>query len=73
MNQFLRFCAVGAVGFVIDAGILQLFSLREQPWTAGRETLHVLWFKAECFFGNQLWRISKDLCLKKNISRWKVR
>ncbi len=39
----------------------------------GRETLHVLWFKAECFFGNQLWRISKDLCLKKNISRWKVR
>lgn len=24
MNQFLRFCAVGSVGFVIDAGILQL-------------------------------------------------
>lgn len=23
MNQFLRFCVVGAVGFVIDAGILQ--------------------------------------------------
>lgn len=23
MNQFLRFCMVGAVGFVIDAGILQ--------------------------------------------------
>ena len=23
MNQFLRFCAVGAVGFVIDASILQ--------------------------------------------------
>ena len=24
MNQFLRFCVVGVVGFVIDAGILQL-------------------------------------------------
>lgn len=24
MNQFLRFCVVGTVGFVIDAGILQL-------------------------------------------------
>lgn len=24
MKQFLRFCVVGAVGFVIDAGILQL-------------------------------------------------
>lgn len=24
MNQFLRFCIVGTVGFVIDAGILQL-------------------------------------------------
>lgn len=24
MNQFLRFCAAGTVGFIIDAGILQL-------------------------------------------------
>ena len=24
MNQFLRFCVVGSVGFMIDAGILQL-------------------------------------------------
>jgi len=24
LNQFLRFCVVGTVGFVIDAGILQL-------------------------------------------------
>lgn len=27
MNQLLRFCVVGAVGFVIDAGILQLLVL----------------------------------------------
>jgi putative flippase GtrA len=27
LNQFLRFCAVGTVGFVIDAGILQLLVL----------------------------------------------
>lgn len=24
MNQFLRFCVVGVVGFIIDAGILQM-------------------------------------------------
>ena len=24
MNQFLRFCVVGTIGFVIDAGILQM-------------------------------------------------
>ena len=27
MNQFLRFCVVGSIGFVIDAGILQLLVL----------------------------------------------
>ena len=36
MNQFLRFCAVGAVGFVIDAGILQVLvaSGHVNPYTA---------------------------------------
>lgn len=24
-NEFLRFCAVGTVGFVVDAGVLQVF------------------------------------------------
>ena len=36
MNQFLRFCAVGAVGFVIDASILQALvaSAHANPYAA---------------------------------------
>lgn len=36
MSQFLRFCVVGAVGFVIDAGILQLLVsvVGENPYFA---------------------------------------
>ena len=36
MNRFLRFCAVGTVGFVIDAGILQALVVGAQanPYAA---------------------------------------
>ena len=36
MNQFLRFCVVGAIGFVIDAGILQALvtGMSANPYSA---------------------------------------
>ena len=36
MSQFVRFCLVGALGFVIDAGVLQLLllTLAANPYKA---------------------------------------
>lgn len=36
MNRFLRFCVVGTIGFLIDAGILQLLVTQAEtnPYTA---------------------------------------